>query len=852
MASMHIDEAVPFVCAEEKDELAAAVGACGGEDADHEDDDAADMAPPPYQEGDDIDGGLCCYLCDDAEAKKWFMWHTLFEHVRRMHSVTQKELNGTYLHKMARAQLGEKCRSRYKARAAAKAGTTSCGAAPRSTDPRRAEAPVETEAHRCGDCNLQSPQHNGWKQVNCWVRYHADDTPVSPLECSLSDPFGQAVTANAAMDKEKAGEWVGPLPTVKIRQAYVDCDAPPPSKKGGRTKAWPVKIEASAVELAEFGQFLKTKKNMKAVGTNGALRGMSRVLDMLEVNGESIKDAAAAADPRILVSLYLDETYASLLGLSILDPAHTWTRKLLDSLKLYCEFQLCVLAKQQLATHAPQWGKYVLSIEQLLSELRGGFTQRVNDEKARRFWERRETDQIKITAIPSVESLQLAVHRGMLTLQFISEDSKGRAELSPCAQAAATVSMCGTLALNGYLGRKNEWQIATMEHVRTQVESGLDYIVCTNHETSRAYGNLAKWLAPGTIAAIRCYLQLPRRHAVKTFLCPVGEETQEVDIPRALRTFSARYLPPGTTSPTVNSLRKWYHTKLHALASKENTLLDVFTAIDAHFANVAKRHCILRGPEDDALLAKHLVHAMLGATVPWPSAQAIEEGAEAVVAIMKSFSELDCELRGGAAGVDAGEAVGDEDEVDDEELEWFENADCFGIGKHMEALVDAERVLPGAIADVGDGTVAEEKEAERERSRAPMDTVKTDGIAKERTKAKRDVNYKCDKTEKKDRTETKDATGTKRKAASDHVTARPMLPRMLFGAGAPSGMLSIWNDELNQQAGKACRVIDTCEDGDGEWAAIMADILSAPNHSHVAQVIESARHASARSSNEQA
>jgi hypothetical protein len=133
MASVRIDEAVPFVCAEEKDERAAAVGACGGEDADHEDDDAADMAPPPYQEGDDIDSGLCCYLCDDVEAKKWYKWRALFEHVRRMHGATHKMLNGTYLHKMARAQLGEQSRIKYKARATAKAGPSSCGAAPRST-----------------------------------------------------------------------------------------------------------------------------------------------------------------------------------------------------------------------------------------------------------------------------------------------------------------------------------------------------------------------------------------------------------------------------------------------------------------------------------------------------------------------------------------------------------------------------------------------------------------------------------------------------------------------------------------------------------------------------------------------
>jgi hypothetical protein len=292
MASVDLDETVPLASADEKDERAAAGGAGGGEDADHEQDDSEKMAPPRYHEGDGIDGGLRCYLCNDVVAKKWFRWHALLEHVRRMHGVTHKMLNGNYIHKMARDQVGEQSKGRYKARAAANAGTTSCGAAARSTDP----------------CRADSPQHNGWKQVSCWVRYHADGTPVSPLECILSDRSAQAVAANAAMDEEKAvewekaAEWVGSLPDVEIRQVHVDCDAPPTSKNGCRTRAWPVKLRASAVELTELRQFLTTKKNMNAVGTNDALRGMSRVLDMLEVNGEPIEDARSrAARPTLCV-----------------------------------------------------------------------------------------------------------------------------------------------------------------------------------------------------------------------------------------------------------------------------------------------------------------------------------------------------------------------------------------------------------------------------------------------------------------------------------------------------------------------------------------------------------------------
>ena len=63
---------------------------------------------------------------------------------------------------------------------------------------------------------------------------------------------------------------------------------------------------------------------------------------------------------------------------------------------------------------------------------------------------------MEIRVVPIVETLQQAVRRVMVALQFNSEDSRGHAQLSPSAHVTASVAMCGTAYCFAYLfGGKN-------------------------------------------------------------------------------------------------------------------------------------------------------------------------------------------------------------------------------------------------------------------------------------------------------------------------------------------------------------------------------------------------------------
>jgi hypothetical protein len=95
--------------------------------------------------------------------------------------------------------------------------------------------------------------------------------------------------------------------------------------------------------------------------------------------------------------------------------------------------------------------------------------------------------------------------------------------------------------------------------------------------------------------------------------------------------------------------------------------------VDAHSKKVARQHYQLTTPADDALLAKALVHAMLGEPVPWPAAAELDDKADQVDRRLKDAEgQLDLTMEDGLT---------DEDDEDDDELDYWDGAEAFGLEK---------------------------------------------------------------------------------------------------------------------------------------------------------------------------
>ena len=125
----------------------------------------------------------------------------------------------------------------------------------------------------------------------------------------------------------------------------------------------------------------------------------------------------------------------------------------------------------------------------------------------------------------------------------------------------------------------------TRQHLQTQVEKGRDYMNCG---ARHLYGDLAKWLAPGTVEAMRVCLQLTKRSEVVTFSQTLGD-AQLVDVHCSLRPFTNKFLPDNKETLTVNLMRKWYHIRLMKMTRSDEMLLQMITRGDAQSPNTASK-----------------------------------------------------------------------------------------------------------------------------------------------------------------------------------------------------------------------------------------------------------------------
>ena len=113
--------------------------------------------------------------------------------------------------------------------------------------------------------------------------------------------------------------------------------------------------------------------------------------------------------------------------------------------------------------------------------------------------------------------------------------------------------------------------------------------------------------------------------------------------------------------------------------------------VDAHGKEVQNNHYILRDPADDVKVARGLVKAALEPLVSWPSDQDVEE----LVLVDPDWKQWLDHVLGGMDEDDDDDGEDEESEgSDDEQLEYFEGGEKWGIKKQLEVHVLALLDLP--------------------------------------------------------------------------------------------------------------------------------------------------------------
>ena len=133
------------------------------------------------------------------------------------------------------------------------------------------------------EAGLLAGSTHSWIQKMIWVKCDGSGTPVQPLQCSLTQP-SDALTppASAPIGARQAGA----LPEVAIKKCYMELDPPKPSSKGSRTKPWPIKV--TPLQLTDFYSFLRSHTGIGTDARDDYVRGMTRLLHMIEVDGAEI------------------------------------------------------------------------------------------------------------------------------------------------------------------------------------------------------------------------------------------------------------------------------------------------------------------------------------------------------------------------------------------------------------------------------------------------------------------------------------------------------------------------------------------------------------------------------------
>ena len=94
--------------------------------------------------------------------------------------------------------------------------------------------------------------------------------------------------------------------------------------------------------------------------------------------------------------------------------------------------------------------------------------------------------------------------------------------------------MVGSFWLDMFGGRKNEFESIKGRDVDDMLSQGTDYLFCSDHNISKTFVSMAKWLTPGARRAVELYRQLSRRPVVQTLLVPAMESTSRIDISSAI------------------------------------------------------------------------------------------------------------------------------------------------------------------------------------------------------------------------------------------------------------------------------------------------------------------------------
>ena len=461
-------------------------------------------------------------------------------------------------------------------------------------------------------------------------------SPTSPSMLAVLKSIEAKISGIGDAPKRDAAIEV-PLPMVQLTAEVVEWTAGSLSEES-RRHTWPIQ-HTTNVDIFEFQRFLRSRA-LSDQSVEIYTQGVRYFFNVFDISAENNSPIGA------LVVVYTEGLLTTAFELPLLSTEYSWTRKIIDSMTLLLDF-LGIECNRRRFDEAGRCLR-LLSKEYFASKKRSGY----KDKKVNML-KKKQLDAERLKQLPPVTVTKSAVKQAMVDLHTIHNHVAGGGEFPLKLRHAANVAMVGTIFLNGFAGRSKEWRVMKLSDVKATIESGKTYFTCSQHKTAKIYGDLGKHIADGTMETIKRYIELPGTDR-DVFLESGKLATTTVSVSSMLSRFGDLYLP-GFQYPTVNLLRKYYHTAIEHDRSKAMAFV---ARLDAHSEAIARQVYCASNPEQDAEKAKHLVDVILEGPVEWPTQAELDAGSMGDV--LKRFE------RGTAAEdeVDADVCGSSEDEVD--------------------------------------------------------------------------------------------------------------------------------------------------------------------------------------------
>ena len=395
--------------------------------------------------------------------------------------------------------------------------------------------------------------------------------------------------------KEWVPPWDTPPKTVRM----------PPDVKG-----YIENTNQTKLDLTKFTQWVASQDGEHEGASSVDVKNAHRLVNCLVV--PEGMDVVA-----FICAIHEHDVLQELYGTKFFNMRYNWPKAIIDSLYLLVKFAKSECSKPH---HFKPTTRDILKCfeQDVLDYL---YARRYKQEKTQRS-QRKQADGEKMQGMPIASVIKAAIFCAMIDLQSLGRRSFEEGADYQSIISAATTIMIGIIWFNGFGGRSKEWQIMMKGDILRQLACHPHFVICPDHKTARTYGDLAKWIAAGTLAAITFYCNMPC-HTGEYFLCAVNDVTKSIYVAYFLKKFCMIYFP-GYPNMNVNLIRKHFHTALLRRQNRED-LWNLLEKADAHSKTVAQTVYFCMTADDDVQFGEILYRSVWGHPVEWPQQLPLED-----------------------------------------------------------------------------------------------------------------------------------------------------------------------------------------------------------------------------------